>query len=619
LVEGFELELMNGRELPSGRYLTITIDVHPDYGGQTRALLMRNRIFAKEGANADVLMVGATSDLDWRRETLRERGLLSDGLDLLNIYEHYRDTDWPGEEPTDTEPPDLSAHVTRETTLPDGAPWRRTYRLSNGRVIYDYLRPDGSTFIRMPNFSYRAPATWPSDISRISRDGRVVGGYRSPAVWYRRWLRDLSDGEQTFVFLDSRFMVPLVAPMKAPNVHLAYLMHNIHIGGERRWDSPSGEVYERVLALKGGLDAFVNLTQRQGEDIAARCGRTSNMFVVPNPVDLPPEPPVVERDPRLVSVVARLEGQKRISDAVKAFAHVLEELPDARLEIYGKGSRHDAIQRVIDRLELGGSVTLKGHDPHARDALWRSSAFMMTSLFEGYPLSTLESLSHGCPVVSYDIKYGPREQITDGQDGFVVEPGDTRALADRVIELLKDPALVRRMSKAARAKATQHGYDRFLSDWGAVLIAAVEQKPRRTNLTSAELEVRRLTIGRGKVGPGRFAAGKRLHLKADLTVTGQGDKSEAEVTLAAVHEGSGLIVDLPMSVNHAKGVFRLTASVPLSDLYATGASAQDRCRLRVRLTWRNSSWQTYVTRPKNAPAGLEVDFGPDDVWLLSRR
>ena len=185
-------------------------------------------------------------------------------------------------------------------------------------------------------------------------------------------------------------MVPLVAPMKAPHIHLAYLMHNIHVGGERRWDSQIGDVYERVLALKGGLDAFVNLTQRQGEDIAERCGRTSNMFVVPNPVDLPPEPPVVERDPRLVSVVARLEGQKRISDAVKAFAHVVEEL-HARLEIYGKGSRVDGIQRVIDRLELGGSVTLKGHDPHARDALWRSSAFMMTSLFEGYPLSTLEA------------------------------------------------------------------------------------------------------------------------------------------------------------------------------------------------------------------------------------
>ena len=312
-------------------------------------------------------------------------------------------------------------------------------------------------------------------------------------------------------------------------------------------------------------------------------------------------------------------GPKRISDAVKAFAHVVEELPDARLAIYGKGSRFDGIQRVIDRLELGGSVTLKGHDPHARDALWRSSAFMMSSLFEGYPLSTLESFSHGCPVVSYDIKYGPREQITEGVDGFLVEDGDTRALADRVIELLKDPALVSRMSKAARAKASQHGYDRFLSDWGAVLTAAVEQKPGRTKLVNADLEVYRLKVGRAGVGPGRFGAGKRMHLKAQLELAGRGDQSEAEVTLAAVHERSGLVVELPMSVRHPQASFRLTASVPLSDLYPKGASAQDRCRLRVRLTWRNSSWQTYVTRPKNAPAGLEVDFGPDDEWLLTRR
>ena len=222
------------------------------------------------------------------------------------------------------------------------------------------------------------------------------------------------------------------------------------------------------------------------------------------------------------------------------------------MDIYGRGSRADGIQRVIDRLELGGSVTMKGHDPRARDALWRSSAFLMTSLFEGYPLSTLESFSHGCPVVSYDIKYGPREQITEGEDGFLVEAGDIRAMADRVIELLKDPALVSRMSKAARAKATQHGYDRFLSDWGAVLNAAVEHKPKRTKLASADLEVHRLSVGRADVGPGRFAAGKRMHLEASLELTGRGDQSEAEVTLAAVHEGSGLVVDLPMSVKHAE-------------------------------------------------------------------
>jgi poly(glycerol-phosphate) alpha-glucosyltransferase len=604
--------------LPSGRYLSITIDVHPDYGGQTRALLMRNRILAAHGADADVLMVAPAADLDWRRETLRERKLLSDDLDLRSIYEHYRETDWPGETPTDEELPNLDSHLVNEVMHPDGTPWRRTYKLGGDRTVHDYQRPDGSTYIRIPAFVFREPTTWPDDIAKVSRDGRVVGRYRSPAGWYRRWLRDLAGGEQSFVFLDSRYLVPLVAPIKAPNIHLTYLMHNIHVRDARRWDSGTGPVYERAIACIDELDAFVNLTERQREDIAQLRGRTSNMFVVPNPVDLPPEPPVVERDPRLVSVVARIEGQKRLSHAVRAFKHVVARVPDARLDIYGRGSRLEGLQKVIDRAGLSDAVTLKGHDPHAREALWRSSAFLMTSLFEGYPLSTLESLSHGCPVVSYDIKYGPREQISDGVDGFLVESGDVEGMAARVVQLLEDPDLVRRMSAAARVKASQHGYDAFISDWGAVLRAAMANKSRRTRIDEVDLEVHRLRVGRRST-PGMVRAGARLRLDATLTVHGRGDLDAACVSLAAVHEGSGLVVDLPLTVKRRGDQFQLRSSVRLTDLSVEGEPTRDRCRLRVRLTWENSSWQTFVARPATAPAGLEVGYGGDDEWRLVRR
>jgi poly(glycerol-phosphate) alpha-glucosyltransferase len=604
--------------MPAGRYLSITIDVHQDYGGQTRAMLMRNRILAAHGADADVLTVGAAPDLDRRREILRERKLLSDDLDLLNIYEHYRDTDWPDDDPTDEQVADLSSHLVKEQTRLDGSPWRRTYRFSDQRPVHDYLRPDGSTYLRVPSFIFKDPTTWPTDITRISRDGRVTGRFKSTASWYRTWLRDLSGGEQSFVFMDSRYMVPHIAPMRSRKIHLIYLMHNIHVGGERRWDSPTGEVYERVIDLIGSLDAFVTLTARQGEDIAQRRGRTSNMFVVPNPVDLPPEPPVVERDPRLVTVVARIEGQKRLSHAVRAFKHVRAEVPDARMEIYGRGSRSDGIQKVIDRLDLGDSVTMKGHDPHAREALWKSSAFLMTSMFEGYPLSTLESMSHGCPVVSYDIKYGPREQITDGKDGFLVEAQDIQGMAARVVELLKDPDLVAQMSKAAREKAAAHGYDQFLADWRAVLEQAVLDKPKRVRITDAALTVHRLSVGRGPAAPGRFARARKMRLDATLRVEARGDLSRAQVTLAAVHEGSGLVVDLPLKVKHVGDELRLTASAPLSALYPQGAREHDRCKLRVRLTWANAAWETWVTRPDDAPSGLEVTFGPTDEWILSR-
>ncbi len=607
-------------ELPPGRYLSCTIDVHPDFGGQTRALLMRNRIFAAHGVDTSVLMLQAVKDMGWRRDTLRERGLLSPELDLHNIFEHYRELDWPGDEPAD-EIKDLGRYLTRESTQLDGSPWRRTYTLPSGKVVHDYQRADGTTYIRIPFFVHREPETWPDLVTKVDRQGRSMGRYKNISGWYRRWLRDLAGEQDGFVFLDSRNLLPLIAPLKAPHLHLFYLLHNVHVGDERRWDSAVGPVYQRVLDNIGNVDAFVTLTHRQGEDIARRRGSSSNLHVVPNPVDLPAAREDQVRDPRQVTVVARVEGQKQVSHAIYTMERVLETLPDARLDVYGSGSRLDAMRRIVERQGLGHAVTLKGHDPHAREALWSSSVFLMTSLYEGYPLSTLESMSHGCPVISYDIKYGPREQITDGVDGFLVPQDDVEAMAARVVQLLQDPDLVAQMSAASREKAAAHGYDRFLSDWAAVIRAAVVARPTRTRITEASLEVHRLTVGRHD-GPGRVSDRRRLHLDATLHVRGQaphGSLSDATVALAAHHRGSGLLVDLPLQVRHQGDALRLTCDVPLATVYPAEADERDAAGLRVTLTWRNSVWQTLVRRPAVGSAGLEVNFGPDDEWSLVRR
>ena len=127
-------------------------------------------------------------------------------------------------------------------------------------------------------------------------------------------------------------------------------MHNIHVSAPRRWDSPLNPVYKRVLNRIGGMDAMVTLTERQRDDIAERRGRTSNMFVVPNPVVMP-APPARQppRDPHRVTIVARLERQKRLTHAIRAFEQVVAAVPGARLDIYGAGSEQRAA-RGGDRL-----------------------------------------------------------------------------------------------------------------------------------------------------------------------------------------------------------------------------------------------------------------------------
>lgn len=622
---------MPAPDLPPGRYLSCTIDVSPDYGGQTRALLMRNRILAREGRDPTVLTLNAANDYADRRRICLERGLLLPGMPLLNIYEHYRERDWDEEADAGAPLEDLSPHLTAEEQLTDGTPWRTTYeRPTTGATVYDYLRPDGSTFLRIPWFDFADPATWPRAITRVSGSGQVIGRFGAIGQWYRRWVRELTvDDERVFVFTDSRYLVPHLAPVKLPRVHLFYLMHNVHVNEPRRWDSPMNEVYERALSGVDGLDAMVTLTERQREDIAQRRGHTNNLFVVPNPVDMPTEQPQGDRDPFLVTVVARLEPQKRLVHAITAFADVLEAVPEARLDIYGEGSRYSRLQEEIERRELSGSITLRGHDPHARKALSRSSAFMMTSAFEGYPLSTLESMSHGCPVVSYDIKYGPREQITDGVDGFLVPDGDTAQLAERVVRLLRSPDLVRRMSEAAIAKAEQHGTERFVGDWASVLHASIAQKPHRVDLASVELETtrlevrsprhaRRLARRENAAAFGRFDQASELTFEGVLRARAKGRRADldtARVELSAVHRGSGVVVSVPVESTRGDNDLHVASRFRFCDALEAADAAQP-VDLRLRLLWQNAAWQTVVSRPPEEPSTLEVSYDEDDALAI---
>jgi poly(glycerol-phosphate) alpha-glucosyltransferase len=592
-------------ELPEGRYLSLAFRVTTDSGGQTRALLMRNRILATEcGVRPDVLTLGPAADYPQRREELREQGQLIDGMRLLNIYEHFREHGWGGDEPTGESLEDLSAHVLREEPGPDGSPFRLIHRLpGEERPIIDYLRADGTPYLRMPAFSINYKSWWRGRIQLAGEGGAIVGEYETPGQWFRRWIRDLvGDDERAFVFMDSRFVVPHVVPMRGRRFFLIYQMHNLHVGPPHRWNSEVSLVYKRALERIDGMDAMVTLTERQRDDVAERNGRTSNLFVVPNPIPMP-EPPSEEqeRDPNQVTIVARLEPQKRLSHAIEAFERVVAAVPGARLDIFGDGSRRDELQAEIDRRGLSASVTLRGFDPRAREALWTSSAFLMTSSFEGYPLSTLESMSRGCPVVSYDIKYGPREQIADGVEGFLVPAGDTALLAERVIELLRSPELVARMSAAARARAERYGPREFLAGWADVVRAVVEHKPLRTRLDAVNLELTRLRAVSGNPlgrlvqrGPdfelGPVGSRRALELAGVLTVEGNGRKSgleAVELTLAWVHDESGEVTELPLAVKLSEEQFRLRALV---DLPATDA------RLRLRLIWRNSSWETDLVR-----------------------
>ena len=585
---------MPAAELPHGRYLTCAYQILPEAGGQTRAMLMRARILAERGGRPqEVLALGAAPDSERRRAALLEQGALSEAIVTRNLYDHYREHGW-GDEPPGEPLPDLSAHRVAEEPRADGTLLRVEYRPpETRRAVLDYLRADGSPFLRVIRHAFSKRRSWPDSILRVGPDGRVCGEFASLLAWHRRWLRELTpDDERVFVFTDSRFILPHLAPLDDPRMRLLYQVHNLHLRPTgRRWDAPLAPGYKRVLKRAGDVDAFVTLTGRQRDEIAMRRGRTTNMHVVANPVATPPAPdPLPPRDPLRATVIARLSAQKQVEHAVAAWALVVAAVPGARLDVYGDGPEQAAVAAAIAEHGMGGAVALRGFDPGARDALWTSSALLLTSRYEGYPLSTLEAMARGCPVVSYDVRYGPREQVADGVDGFIVPAGDPAALAARVVELLRSPELVARMSTAARATARRHGADGLLREWADVIAAAERDGAKRPRVKAVRLAVERLE----ETGSGRLArlAGRapRVEAAGTVTVEQRGKPRglrDAVLELAWVDPASGEVTQVPLAVTRGGGALRFAADAPLPAAPAA---------LRLRLLWRAYAWEQVLRR-----------------------
>jgi len=623
---------MSDLELPQGHYLSCNLMIAPASGGQTRALLTRSRILQEQGGVTPLTLVfEPRPDYADRFAQLIADNVTTESMPMMNLFDTYRAAPLDYDDPVGGELKPVHTDQTPEFYT-DGSPFRIVHHdpLSGKSLGADYQREDGSVYARMAAKGVKETMDGDARVRLVDRDGQVVRSFASRSALYKNWMVELCPGhDPVYAFMDSRNMVPLIAPMrKRPRFVLIYLMHNQHTIEERRWNSKSIKTYRTVLQHIKHLDAMVTLTHRQSEDIAEKYGRTNHRFVVPNPIRPPERPsPMPPRDRFRLAIVARLEPQKGLMDAVRAFGLAHEQVPEARLDLYGDGTQREQIEALIDELDLRDVITMHGHDTLAQETLWTASGFLMPSVFEGYPLASLESMAHGCPVIAYDIKYGPREQIDDGVDGFLVPKGDIEGMADRAVRLLRDPALVARMSEAAFAKADQHNHARFLRDWKHVLEGALALKPNRTVIRSGELRVKRLKVrprrsfGVPKTSGGGSGHGHEVVFAGDIVLTvGRNEEliSEAVVTLTAISERDGALVEIPVRVRRKDTTFSVRTKFGTDWLFdALGAGAQD-AHLRLRVDWRNSTWETFLGSGARWDRSAEAEFGPEGDLTLRR-
>jgi glycosyltransferase involved in cell wall biosynthesis len=206
---------------------------------------------------------------------------------------------------------------------------------------------------------------------------------------------------------------------------------------------------DRLMAPLTTVTVCVSENDRR-EGVKARTCRPASTVVISSAVD-PGAPPRRSGDrgvPRLV-MVGRLAPPKDPVTLIRALA-TLPGTPFAAL-VVGDGPDRAEVEAEVRAAGLDGAVELAGERRDVPELLADADVLVLASRSEGAPLSILEAMAAGLPVVASAVG-GVPELVDDGTTGLLVPPGDPAALADALRRVLTDPALRARMGAAGRER-----------------------------------------------------------------------------------------------------------------------------------------------------------------------
>lgn len=207
----------------------------------------------------------------------------------------------------------------------------------------------------------------------------------------------------------------------------------------------------RRIALSSS-DAVIALGQ-YWKNVIETVAPSANVIVVHNAVKVP-DLPADRKSGNIVLFLGAVKEEKGVSDLLHAFARVKLQVPDAILRLGGpvEPAEHRKYDRLVKKFDLTRNVEFCGpvNKEQIPQILSQADVFVLPSYAEGLPMALLEAMGFGIPVVATNVGAIP-EVVTEGKSGFIVRPGDIDALANRIISLLMDVKMRRRMGADARA------------------------------------------------------------------------------------------------------------------------------------------------------------------------
>ncbi len=300
---------------------------------------------------------------------------------------------------------------------------------------------------------------WNADYLETHRDGSKAQKALKAAGAWLAFMARLATASVALLHVhiasDASFWRKALFIVPAQLLRVPYVLH-MH-GGDFAafYRDRCGPLARRFLRFLYRNAVVVVALSEEWRDALADAIPGIRLAVVPNPVEVPAAPAMLDGRPPKVLYLGVVKETKGSFDLLRAWPAVLASHPDARLVLAGSGEI-DRARALAVELGVSGSVDTPGWTAgEAKAALLREATlFVLPSHFEALPMAVLEAMAAGLPVVATRVG-GIPDAIDDGRDGVLIAPKDPRVLSSALQGLLADSGRRRDLGAAARRRAME--------------------------------------------------------------------------------------------------------------------------------------------------------------------
>lgn len=312
------------------------------------------------------------------------------------------------------------------------------------------------------------------NIQLNDESGNFIKCFEKEIDFHKNWMDEVIEKYQIDVALVDRvleFYQPLreLKESKFVNLKVIPVVHSSHTKGDTM-ASELTQFYVQPLQEMQKQDGIIVLTNRQEQDILKRFGEAC-IFVLPHAHNIrlkktiQLKPKIKKNAPKRIVQVARYSPEKRHLKAIDIYEKVIKKFPNIRIDFYGFGASEKEIIKKIDEKNLGKNIKVNGFKDDVNDIFLNADLSVITSSVEGYCLAIQESLANGCPVVAFDVKYGPAEMIKNGENGYLIPEGRDMEMVEKIVALLESDDILEAMGSKAISLSERFTEDNLAKDW----------------------------------------------------------------------------------------------------------------------------------------------------------